>query len=200
MTSRRVLQVMNRHSDRLAILLNDLLTLSQLESGTPYLQLGQVRLTELYAGIARDWGRRFAEKKISVEIDIAPGLPLLRADETRLHEVLYNLLDNALKYTQEVGRIRLAGRRRDDHVIIEVGDNGPGIAETDLPRIFERFYRTDKARSREMGGTGLGLSIVKHIAQMHGGTVEAESRLHQGTTIRIIIPIAGPPEAGVTES
>ncbi len=196
----RVLQVMNRHSDRLAVLLNDLLTLSQLESGTPYLQLSQVRLTELYAGIARDWGRRFAEKTISVEIDIAPSLPLIHADETRLQEVLYNLLDNSLKYSQPGGRIRLAGIRRDDHVVIEVSDNGPGISEADLPRIFERFYRTDKARSRELGGTGLGLSIVKHIAQMHGGSVEAESRLHQGTTIRVIIPIAGPSAEDVTES
>ena len=196
----RVLQVMNRHSDRLAVLLNDLLTLSQLESGTTHLQLSQVRLTELYAGIARDWGRRFAEKQVSVEIDIAPSMPLIRADETRLQEVLYNLLDNSLKYTQPGGRIRLAGLRRDHHVVIEVSDNGPGISEADLPRIFERFYRTDKARSRELGGTGLGLSIVKHIAQMHDGSVEAESRLHQGTTIRVIIPIAGPSEVDVTES
>ncbi len=196
----RVLEVMNRHSNRLAVLLNDLLTLSQLESGTPYLQLGEVRLTELFAGIARDWGRRFAEKKVSVAIEIEPNLPVLRADETRLHEVLYNLLDNALKYTQPGGHIRLAGAREGEAIRIEVGDDGPGISDADLPRIFERFYRTDKARSRALGGTGLGLSIVKHIAQMHGGRVEAESRLGQGTTIRVILPIAGPPESGVTET
>ena len=189
----RVLQVMNRHSDRLALLVNDLLTLSQLESGAPNVQLGSVRLTELYAGIARDWGRRFAEKQISIDIEVAPKLPIMRADETRLQEILYNLLDNALKYTQRGGRIRLAATRRGDEVVISVADNGPGIPEADLPRIFERFYRADKARSREMGGTGLGLSIVKHIAQMHGGRVEAESKLGQGTTIRVILPVNGPP-------
>jgi two-component system phosphate regulon sensor histidine kinase PhoR len=196
----RVLQVMNRHSDRLALLVNDLLTLSQLESGTPYLQLSTVRLTELYAGIARDWGRRFSDKQISIDIEVAPKLPILRADEARLQEILYNLLDNALKYTQPGGRIRLAATRQGEEVVIWVADNGPGIPEADLPRIFERFYRTDKARSREMGGTGLGLSIVKHIAQMHGGRVEAESTLGQGTTIRVILPIEGPQTDSVTET
>lgn len=195
----RVLQVMNRHSDRLALLVNDLLTLSQLESGTPYLQLSAVRLTELYAGIARDWGRRFSDKQISIDIEVAPNLPILRADETRLQEILYNLLDNALKYTQQGGRIRLAATREGEEVVISVTDNGPGIAEADLPRIFERFYRADKARSREMGGTGLGLSIVKHIAQMHGGRVEAESKLGQGTTIRVIIPVEGPEDSAVMD-
>ena len=151
-----------------------------------------MRLTELYAGIARDWGRRFAEKQISIDIEVAPNLPVMRADETRLQEILYNLLDNALKYTQRGGRIRLAATRQDDEVIISVADNGPGIPDADLPRIFERFYRADKARSREMGGTGLGLSIVKHIAQMHGGRVEAESKLGEGTTIRVILPVQGP--------
>jgi two-component system phosphate regulon sensor histidine kinase PhoR len=196
----RVLQVMNRHSDRLALLVNDLLTLSQLESGAPNVQLGSVRLTELYAGIARDWGRRFAEKQISIDIEVAPNLPIMRADETRLQEILYNLLDNALKYTQRGGRIRLAATRQDDEVVISVVDNGPGIRDADLPRIFERFYRADRARSREMGGTGLGLSIVKHIAQMHGGRVEAESELAQGTTIRVILPIEGPQADSVTET
>jgi two-component system phosphate regulon sensor histidine kinase PhoR len=196
----RVLQVMNRHSDRLALLVNDLLTLSQLESGTPNLQLGTVRLTELYAGIARDWGRRFSDKQVSIDIDVAPDLPNLRADESRLQEILYNLLDNALKYTQRGGHIRLAAARRDHTVTISVEDNGPGIPEEDLPRIFERFYRADKARSREMGGTGLGLSIVKHIAQMHGGRVEAESKLGQGTVVRVVLPVAGPLQNGVTET
>ena len=196
----RVLQVMNRHSDRLALIVNDLLTLSQLESGTPNLQLSAVRLTELYAGIERDWGRRFSDKQISIDIEVAPNLPVLCADETRLQEILYNLLDNALKYTQRGGRIHLAAARRDDEVVISVVDNGPGIPEADLPRIFERFYRADKARSRDMGGTGLGLSIVKHIAQMHGGRVEAESVLAQGTTIRVVLPIDGSQTDGVTET
>lgn len=189
---RRILEVMNRHSNRLGLLVDDLLTLAQLESTSPGLQMTDVRLTELFAAIVRDWGRRFAEKRIRVDVGVAPDVPVLRADETRLQEILYNLLDNALKYTEPGGQIRLRAERRDGQVVLSVSDTGIGIPEGDLPRIFERFYRADKARSRELGGTGLGLSIVKHIAQMHGGSVEAESQRGRGTTIRVILPIDRP--------
>jgi two-component system phosphate regulon sensor histidine kinase PhoR len=150
-----------------------------------------VRLSELFATIVRDWARKFSEKKLSVDVTIAPGLPLVWADETRLHEILYNLLDNALKYSHPGSRIRLQAQQRGDQIVLSVSDTGVGISEADLPRIFERFYRTDKARSRELGGTGLGLSIVKHIAQMHGGSVEAESEPGRGTTIRVLLPVSG---------
>ena len=126
-------------------------------------------------------------------------LPPIRADETRLQEILYNLLDNAVKYSREGGEIRLRARKRDGEIVISVGDTGVGIRQEDLPRIFERFYRADKARSREVGGTGLGLSIVKHIAQLHGGSVEAESEPGQGTTIRVVIPMVAAP-ATVTQT
>src|SRR5205085_4089753 len=99
-----------------------------------------------------------------------------------------NLLDNAVKYTSDGGEIHLRGENINGEVALSVSDTGAGIPREDLPRIFERFYRADKARSRELGGTGLGLSIVKHIAQLHGGRVEAESTLGQGTTIRVILP------------
>ena len=187
----RILEVMKRHSNRLGVLVDDLLTLAQLESANPNLQLSDVRLSELFAAIVHDWAKKFAEKKLSVDIAIAANLPIIRADETRLREVLYNLLDNSLKYTQPGGKIRLQAQRSGDEIALSVSDTGPGISETDLPRVFERFYRADKARSREMGGTGLGLSIVKHIAQMHGGRVEAESKLGRGTTIRVLLPLNG---------
>src|SRR5947207_4086483 len=173
----RILEVMKRHSNRLGVLVDDLLTLAQLESANPDLQLSDVRVRELFAAIVHDWAKKFAEKKLSVDIAIAANLPVIRADETRLQEVLYNLLDNSLKYTQAGGKISLQAQRHGDEIALSVGDTGLGISETDLPRVFERFYRADKARSRELGGTGLGLSIVKHIAQMHGGRVEAESEL-----------------------
>jgi signal transduction histidine kinase len=105
-----------------------------------------------------------------------------------MEEVVYNLLDNAVKYSHQNGRIFIEGGAPDQEVVLSVSDQGVGIAPADLPRIFERFYRADRARSRELGGTGLGLSIVKHIAQLHGGRVEAESTLGQGTTIRVILP------------
>jgi len=192
--------VMKKHSNRLGVLVDDLLTLAQLESTNPNLQLSDVRLSELFAAIVRDWAKKFAEKKLSIDVGVASDLPVVRADETRLQEVLYNLLDNALKYSSPGGKIRLQAQRRGREVALSVSDTGVGISETDLPRIFERFYRADKARSRELGGTGLGLSIVKHIAQMHGGSVEAESVLGRGTTIRVLIPLNGASkQASVTE-
>jgi two-component system phosphate regulon sensor histidine kinase PhoR len=182
---------MKRHSNRLGVLVDDLLTLAQLESANPNLQLSDVRLSELFAAIVHDWAKKFAEKKLSVDIAIAANLPIIRADETRLQEILYNLLDNSLKYTQPGGKIRLQAQSDGDEIALSVSDTGLGISEADLPRVFERFYRTDKARSRELGGTGLGLSIVKHIAQMHGGRVEAQSELGRGTTIRVLLPLNG---------
>jgi two-component system phosphate regulon sensor histidine kinase PhoR len=187
--ARRMLEVMKRHSNRLDALVDDLLSLAQLESIHPNLQFSNVRFSELFAAIVRDWGKKFAEKKLSIDVTVDPNLPVLRADETRLQEILYNLLDNAVKYSHAGGKIRLQANRRDDEIVLTVNDTGVGINEVDLPRIFERFYRTDKARSRELGGTGLGLSIVKHIAQLHGGHVAAESELDRGTTIRVVLPL-----------
>ncbi len=197
----RILEVMKRHSNRLGVLVDDLLTLARLESANPNLQLSDVRLSELFAAIVHDWAKKFAEKKLSVDIAIAANLPIIRADETRLQEILYNLLDNSLKYTQPGGKIRLQAQRSGEEIALSVSDTGLGISEADLPRVFERFYRADKARSRELGGTGLGLSIVKHIAQMHGGRVEAESKVGRGTTVRVLLPLDGRSEqAAVTET
>jgi two-component system phosphate regulon sensor histidine kinase PhoR len=197
----RILEVMERHSKRLGFLVDDLLTLAQLESATPNLQLSDVSLDKLFGDVVRDWEKKFAEKRLKVIVDLAEQLPALRADETRLQEILYNLLDNAVKYSHEGGEIRLQARRNGDEIFFSVSDTGAGIAKNDLPRIFERFYRTDKARSRTLGGTGLGLSIVKHIAQLHGGRVEAESEPGQGTTVRVVFPMkTGPVKAVVTQT
>jgi len=114
------------------------------------------------------------------------------ADAEALDQILDNLVDNAIKYTPEGGRITVRRQARGDHLCLEVEDTGIGIPERDLPRIFERFYRVDKARSREMGGTGLGLSIVKHLAQAMRGTVRADSSLGHGTTFTICLPRAEP--------
>jgi two-component system phosphate regulon sensor histidine kinase PhoR len=106
---------------------------------------------------------------------------------------LINLVDNALKYTPPGGRVVVGARHAGDRIEIFVSDTGSGIPEKDLPRLTERFYRVDKARSRELGGTGLGLAIVKHIAQAHNGELMIESALNQGTTVRVFLPFAGPP-------
>jgi two-component system phosphate regulon sensor histidine kinase PhoR len=184
----RILRVMERHSRRLGLLVDDLLTLAQLESRNTTLQFSDVQLPELFDSVIRDWGKQLAEKRLKVAVDLLPEAQTIRADETRLHEVLYNLLDNAVKYSRENGEIRMQAVQRGDEVTVSVNDNGIGISKDDLPRIFERFYRADKARGRELGGTGLGLAIVKHIVQLHGGRVEAESEPGRGTTIRVVLP------------
>jgi two-component system phosphate regulon sensor histidine kinase PhoR len=184
----RILRVMERHSKRLGLLVDDLLTLAQMESRSAGLQFSDVQLAELFQSVIPDWEKKLAEKQLKVVLDLSPDARTIRADETRLHEVLYNLLDNALKYSRENGEIRLRAAQHGPEIVLSVTDNGIGITKGDLPRIFERFYRADKARSRELGGTGLGLAIVKHIAQLHGGRVEAESELGKGTTIRVILP------------
>jgi two-component system, OmpR family, phosphate regulon sensor histidine kinase PhoR len=186
----RILGVMERHSKRLDLLAQDLLTLAQLESANPNLQLGNVDLSNLFGEVIRDWEKKLATKQLSVIVDVPPDMPTVRADRVRLEEALYNLLDNAVKYSPEHGEIGLVGRRRDKQIVLSVSDNGIGIDKEDLPRIFERFYRADKARTAEnIGGTGLGLAIVKHVAQLHGGHVEAESELGKGTTIRVVLPL-----------
>jgi two-component system phosphate regulon sensor histidine kinase PhoR len=186
----RILGIMERHSKRLDLLAEDLLTLAQLESANPDLQLGKVDLSRFFGEIIRDWEKKLANKHLNMIADVAPELPSICADRARLQEAFYNLLDNAVKYSCEHGEIRLQARQRDKEIVLSVSDKGIGIGKEDLPRIFERFYRVDKARTAEnIRGTGLGLAIVKHIAQLHGGHVEAESELERGTTIRMVLPI-----------
>src|SRR5881397_2677278 len=186
----RILGIMERHSKRLDLLAADLLTLAQLESANPNLQLDDVDLSRFLREVVRDWERKLATKQLKVIVDVPPDLPMIRADRVRLQEALHNLIDNAVKYAGAEGEIRLTARRRDEEIVMSVGDNGIGISKEDLPRIFERFYRADKARNaKNIRGTGLGLAIVKHIAQLHGGHVEAESELGKGTTIRVVLPV-----------
>ena len=185
----RILRVMERHSKRLDLLAEDLLTLAQLESGNPNLQMGTVDLSSFLPEMVRDWEKKLTSKQLNMSVDVPPDLSPIRVDRTRLQEALYNLLDNAVKYSRQHGEIRLSARQGDGEIELTVSDDGIGIATEDLPRIFERFYRADKARSPDkVRGTGLGLAIVKHIAQLHGGRVEAESELDKGTTIRVVLP------------
>ena len=186
----RILRVMERHSKRLDLLAEDLLTLAQLESAHPNLQLGNVEVSSFFREVIRDWEKKLANKHLNVIIDVPPDLPSIHADRVRLQEALYNLIDNAVKYSRDHGEITLMARRRDEQIVLSVSDDGVGITKEDLPRIFERFYRVDKARTADnIRGTGLGLAIVKHIAQLHGGRVEAESEVGRGTTIRVLLPL-----------
>ncbi|HEX4641760.1 MAG TPA: ATP-binding protein [Chthoniobacterales bacterium] len=186
--TRHIYEVMKRHSDRLNLLVNDLLSLARLESKEANLQLAEIKLRDFLESVTRDWAKRLAGKNLRLELEVPDNFPTVHADERRLEEVVHNLLDNAVKYSHQNGRILIQAGAPDEEVVLSVRDEGVGIAANDLPRIFERFYRADRARGRELGGTGLGLSIVKHIAQLHGGRVEAESVVGQGTTIRVILP------------
>ena len=184
----RILEIMERHSDRLNALVEDVLSLARLESPGMELNLSEIDLPEFLHGIMRDWEKRFAAKKLKSHLNFPGTLPHPLADETRLQELIYNLLDNAVKYSKSGGTVFLRAESEGDLVRISVADQGAGIPPDDLPRIFERFYRVDKSRSSEQSGTGLGLSIVKHIAQLHGGSVEAKSELGKGTTITVTLP------------
>jgi two-component system phosphate regulon sensor histidine kinase PhoR len=186
----RIFEVMERHSNRLNLLVDDVLSLARLEGGGLALDLTTIRPAAFLRGIMRDWEKKFAAKNLRAELVVSDNLPPLQADEARLQEVIYNLLDNAVKYSPPNGHVTVRAAPDGDRLVLTVSDNGLGIPARDLPRIFERFYRADKARHRELGGTGLGLSIVKHIAQLHGGSAEAESEIGRGTTVRVLLPFS----------
>lgn len=185
----RILETMERHSNRLSSLVEDVLSLAQLEANESKLEPESFDLSECVRAVVRDWQQKFVRKHLEIQTDIPPHL-IITADPVRVQEMLYNLVDNAVKYSKPNGWINISLNRDADNVHIVVKDSGIGIPARDLPRIFERFYRVDKARSREVGGTGLGLSIVKHIAQLHGGAVHAASKLGEGTTMTVTLPSA----------
>ncbi len=192
--SSRFLQTIQKHSIRLEALIADLLSISALESQQARLQLESFSLSTMAGAVIRELEPEARNKSISVACEISNTLPPVRGDSGRLHQVLFNLLDNALKYTQSGGRVTIRASSTDREIECVVCDNGPGIASEHLPHLFERFYRVDRARSRELGGTGLGLSIVKHIVLAHGGRVWVESQLEKGTSFHFSLPRSTPSE------
>ncbi len=189
--SSKFLRVVQRHTDRLIFLIEDLLTISQLESGQVRLNRAPVLLRELAGHILEELQPRAQEKKIVMVNEIPEEMSAL-ADPDRIQQVLWNLVDNAVKYGRPEGFAGVGARLRDNQVEVWVRDDGPGIPLEAQERVFERFYRVDRARSRDQGGTGLGLSIVKHIVQSHGGKVWLESKPGQGTTFYFSLPVEGP--------
>jgi two-component system phosphate regulon sensor histidine kinase PhoR len=183
----RFLKIIERNTSRLDLLIQDLLAISALESGRVTLNLQPIELRPLAEKILADLKTRTDAKGVKLVNDL-PELTAM-ADANRLEQVLANLVDNAIKYGRADGTVILGGQKADaDKIEVFVQDNGPGIPPESLDRIFERFYRVDKARSREQGGTGLGLSIVKHIVQSHGGKVWVKSELGKGATFFFTLP------------
>lgn len=178
----RFVTIILNHSERLATLIGDLLTLSEMESGEFSLQLHPVPLAATIRHAAGLVELKAGEKGIVLDISVPDDTPAVLADQGRLEQVFINLLDNAVKYTPGSGRVTVAVTDGEGAVTVRVSDTGPGIPPQSLPRIFERFYRVDTARSRDQGGTGLGLSIVKHIVQLHGGSISVESTPGKGSS------------------
>jgi len=188
-THRGFLAKVRDQAERLSRLVGDLLALSRVESGGPALDRETLDLRDPVRDSVRALEPAAAAKGLGFEA-VIPTEPLaVRGDREALRQVADNLLDNAVKYTLAGGRVRVVLRREVDEAVLEVTDTGPGIAPEHLGRIFERFYRVDKARSRELGGTGLGLSIVRHVALAHGGQAAVESTVGQGSTFRVRLPI-----------
>jgi two-component system phosphate regulon sensor histidine kinase PhoR len=182
------LSIIDKNVRRLSAIVSDLLDLSKLESGGHVLEPRDVDVRGLAERVAEAFRPVAERKRQQLTVDVAPGAGLLQADGTLLERALSNLVDNALKYTAEGGKIRIGASTDSGHAAMSVEDNGQGIPEGDLPRIFERFYRVDKSRSRDLGGTGLGLSIVKHIVQLHGGTISVRST-PGGSTFTMRFPL-----------
>lgn len=184
------IEIIYHDSDRLAKLIDDLLDLSRIESGKLKMVLLPVDILEVIKKAFAVLAPQAKKKSITINLDSSPDLPKVLADESRLSQVVLNLLDNAIKYTPEGGKVFIFAFTKEQYVQVDIKDTGIGIPPESLPRIFERFYRVDKARSRQLGGTGLGLSIVKHIVLAHGGQVWVESELEKGSTFSFTIPQA----------
>jgi len=186
----RFLNRISAQTDRLEVLVSDLLMLSRLESGRENLDHVPLDLRKLTSLVIGEFQLQAGRKKISVTGNLPNNVVSVVGDSDSLHGLLGNLLDNAIKYTGEGGQVRVSLQVEGKWAVVQVADNGIGIDLEHQERIFERFYRVDKARSREVGGTGLGLSIVKHVAQSHGGNVGLESSPGKGSTFTVKLPLA----------
>jgi two-component system phosphate regulon sensor histidine kinase PhoR len=191
--AKQFLAIIDRHSERLSRLTEDLLVLSDLESGARKMTFRPVEAGHLIQRVLEVFWDRAARKNVTLSYSFSSGLSLILGDYDRLQQLFINLVDNAVKYTPPGGSVTITAAQAhfslqaDAWVEIAVADSGAGIAEKNLPRLTERFYRVDKARSRELGGTGLGLAIVKHIVQAHGGELKIESAINHGTTVRVLL-------------
>lgn len=180
-----------RESMRMSKLVSTLLTLARADANQMEIHLGPVVLNDVICGIAEQFKPLIEMKGIHLAVDLADDIEIT-ADKERLQQLIVILLDNAIKYTPETGTITLSCRRQANWATMSIEDTGAGITAADLPRIFDRFYRGDKVRSREQGGTGLGLSIAKWIVEKHGGKIKVDSEVGAGTKFQFSLPLAKP--------
>jgi two-component system phosphate regulon sensor histidine kinase PhoR len=186
------LEVIARHTGRMERLVQDLLRLARIEGGQERLEVALCGTAGLFADVSEELAAGIERRRQRIAVDIAPDAATIQADPAKLHDVVRNLVENAVNYGPEDSDISLAARRQDDGtVVLEVADRGPGIPEADLARVFERFYRVDKARAQAPAGTGLGLAIVKHLVGLHGGTATVVNR--PGGGARFVVTLPQPP-------
>jgi two-component system phosphate regulon sensor histidine kinase PhoR len=187
---RRFAERIGREAERLDALVRDLLDLSRVERGT--LDVEPVDLVGLAKEVTGGYADRAEERRVKLHTELRADVSI-RGDRAQLGLLLSNLLDNAIRHTPAKGSICVRLHTTESRAVLQVADTGEGIPAGELPRVFERFYRVDKARARLTGGTGLGLAIVRHVAEAHGGTVRAQSELGEGSTFTVMLPLAGVP-------
>jgi two-component system phosphate regulon sensor histidine kinase PhoR len=184
----RFLEIIHRQAERMERLVKDLLRLARLEAGQEVVEVAPCDITALVGGIVSDFAAAAAAKQLAVAVAVAPEAELLNTDAAKLHDIVRNLVENAVNYTPAGGTIDITARVSDGRFKLSVADTGYGIAPDDIGRVFERFYRVDKSRARP-GGTGLGLSIVKHLVQVLGGEVGVENQTGGGASFTVSLPI-----------
>jgi signal transduction histidine kinase len=184
------LALVHNEIEHLQRLVDDLRTLSRADAGELALNRQSLSPTELLKQVATTYNHQAEQKKIKLALNIDPDLPDIFADETRLTQVMGNLISNALRYTPEGGEISLSGQQTGSQVVMRVSDSGAGMSPETLSHIFDRFYRADTSRTESYGGSGLGLAIAKALVEAHGGMIEVNSNLGQGTVFNIRLPIA----------
>ncbi len=190
---RGALELVSQEVGYMSEIVGKLLVLARTDAGNELLHVQEVDVAGLLTELAQDVDALAQEKGLHLSFGPLDGLTV-SGDRVRLRQLFLNILDNALRYTPAGGTISGSVVRKDDLAVVTIGDTGIGIAEEHLPFIFDRFYRVDRVRTDGEGGTGLGLSIATSIAKMHGGALEVESRIGSGTTFRILLPLAGPPQ------
>lgn len=186
--ARRFIDIMLKQGQRLNRLVEDLMTISKIELGEVVLRFEDVLLLEAAENVISLLNAKASAKTITIQNQLPSNLSPIKADRDRLSQVLVNVLDNAVKFTPDGGTVTLDAEEKADGVLLTIRDTGIGIPREEIQRLGERFYRVDKARSRELGGTGLGLSIVKHLMMAHGGKMEVDSQLGRGTKVSLFFP------------
>jgi two-component system phosphate regulon sensor histidine kinase PhoR len=187
--SQNYLEIIKRHTDRLINIINDLLLLSEIEEKELQLETEKVNVKNLIDQMLKIFSQKIKEKNLELEFVVNTELTVIPGDPFKLEQLFVNLLDNAVKHTEK-GKITIdVDKKNDGYLAVEIKDTGIGIPENHIGRVFERFYVVDKSRSRMLGGTGLGLSIVKHIALLHGGNVSVVSKMGEGTTFTVVLPL-----------